>query len=316
MSSAKQDFDRFVRQLYQADGPVPADVRRLALLCLQGFDGLAATTRQRSQRSVHLTRLIRDSLVNVVDDAPAPAAEAASGDWEWKRLHGLTLGPFRGFRNTENFDLTKQIVLFYGPNGSGKTSLCEGLEYALLGEVEEAAAKRIVARTYLANSHARRFVPPVLTATDHQGRQIEIRANSDAYRFCFVEKNRIDSFSRIAARPPAQRAELIATLFGMDQFSDFVSNFNENIDGQLVLVDTKQKALALQRAALANDNQLVKDESQLHQALDVEESKLGLEYAKDTTYKSSRNSSGLNKPRADSKNLIPFSNACPQPLSG
>lgn len=47
--------------------------------------------------------------------------------------------------------------------------MCEGLEYALLGEVEEAGAKRIVARTYLANLHAGRFVEP----DDFDGEHVE-----------------------------------------------------------------------------------------------------------------------------------------------
>jgi recombinational DNA repair ATPase RecF len=284
MATAKQDFEHFVRRLYEPDSAMPADVRRLAMLCLRNFDELAVTTRQRSQRSITLARLIRDSMPEIADVVPAPAAQAVAGVWAWKRLRNFTLGPFRGFRNPETFDLTKQVVLFYGPNGSGKTSLCEGLEYALLGEVEEAGAKRIVARTYLANLHAGRFVDPVLTATDHRGGEINVAANPDTYRFCFVEKNRIDSFSRIAARPPAQRAELIATLFGMDQFSDFVGNFNENIDGQLVLTDNKQKALAAQRATLATDQQTVKGEAESLRGLDAEEAKLGLEHAAGTTY--------------------------------
>ncbi|WP_339490400.1 AAA family ATPase [Pseudomonas rhizophila] len=52
-------------------------------------------------------------------------------------------GPFRGFHNPESFDLIKRLVLFYGPNGSGKTSLCEDFEYAPLGAVDEGAQKRI-----------------------------------------------------------------------------------------------------------------------------------------------------------------------------
>jgi len=80
--------------------------------------------------------------------------------------------------------------LFYGPNGSGKTSFCEGLEYSLLGAVEEADTRRIDARTYLANVHANRFEAPALEATDHQNRTVPVRASADTYRFCFIEKNR------------------------------------------------------------------------------------------------------------------------------
>ena len=236
MASARQDFERFVRWLYQPGKLVPVDVRCLALLSLSNFDALAETSRQRSQRSSYIVGLIRQDLIRIEDVAPAVAVEPTGTAWPWTQLRHLTLGPFRGFRVSEAFDLTKQIVLFYGPNGSGKTSLCEGLEYALLGDVEEAGIKRIAASTYLKNLHACHFDTPVLKATNHQGNEVDVAANPDTYRFCFIEKNRIDAFSRIAARPNAQRAELIATLFGMDQFNEFVSHFNESIDGQLVLL--------------------------------------------------------------------------------
>ncbi|WP_205982687.1 AAA family ATPase [Paraburkholderia sp. Ac-20340] len=81
---------------------------------------------------------MRDSLLHVQDVAPAKVVQAAYGTWPWRRLRNFTLGPFRGFRLTEKFDVAKQIVLFYGPNSIGKTRLCESLEFALLGEVEEA----------------------------------------------------------------------------------------------------------------------------------------------------------------------------------
>lgn len=284
MASAKQDFERFVRWLYGAERRSSADVRRFANLLLANFEELAGTSRQRSQRSVYIVELMRRALAGVADEAPSHDVDNAEGDWTWTRLRSLTLGPFRGFRTPESFDLTKQIILIYGPNGAGKTSLCEGLEYALLGEVEEASAKRIAAQTYLKNIHARRFDAPVLKAADKKGREVDVVANPDTYRFCFIEKNRIDAFSRIAAKPNAQRAELVATLFGMDQFSEFVSHFNESIDGQLILNGEKQTSLAARQAALAVDQATVKDEGVASQRLHDEEAVLAESFAPGTTY--------------------------------
>ncbi|ENO0739739.1 AAA family ATPase [Yersinia enterocolitica] len=283
MASARQDFDRFVRWLYQSEA-IPSDVRRLASLCLTNFDALAGTSRNRSQRSIFLAQMMRQQLAQTIEEPPSIEADIEEGEWPWSRLHRLTLGPFRGFRTPESFELDKQITLLYGPNGSGKTSLCEALEYALLGDVEEAGNKRIAARTYLKNLHAGRFTPPVLEALDNRGRGLDVASNPDTFRFCFVEKNRIDSFSRIAARPNAQRAELIATLFGMDQFSDFVSHFNESIDNQLILTANKQATLETRRAGLQADKQMVDNEAESVRVITSEELALAESYAPGTTY--------------------------------
>ncbi|HFQ4887499.1 TPA: AAA family ATPase, partial [Vibrio vulnificus] len=261
MASSKQDFEQFVRWLHQPEKNTPSNVRKLANLALSNFDELSQTTRHRSNRSIYLVELMRGALEAAEDNEPAIALENEENEWSWAKLNHLTLGPFRGFRTPEPFDLSKQITLFYGPNGSGKTSLCEGLEYALLGEVEEAGSKRITANTYLKNVIENRFEAPQLTAINHGGEQVNVVSNPESYRFCFVERNRIDSFSRIAARPNGQRAELIATLFGMEQFSDFVSHFNESIDGQLVLNNEHQTALNARRAALTDDQAAVANEA-------------------------------------------------------
>ncbi|EOG4615070.1 AAA family ATPase [Pseudomonas aeruginosa] len=284
MASAKQDFERFIAWLHQPEKEIPSSVRRIANLMFANFDDLAQTSRHRSLRSVYLTGLAREALAQTSDEAPVAQVAVANGAWPWKRLRHLTLGPFRGFRTPEPFDLQKRIILFYGPNGSGKTSFCEGLEYALLGVVEEAENKRIAPRVYLANLHEGRFAPPVLKATDHQNREVDVAANEEAYRFCFVEKNRIDAFSRIAARPAAQRSELIATLFGMEQFSDFVSHFNESIDGQLVLEPEKEQLLKARREALVNDQATVDGDEQALEALDKEEADLADGHSAEMTY--------------------------------
>jgi len=259
-------------------------VKRLANLAFANFDRLAQTARQHSQRSIYLVGLAREALTQTPDVPPDIQAVRVEGAWPWQRLRNMTIGPFRGFRTPEPFDLKKRVILFYGPNGSGKTSFCEGLEFCLLGSVEEAETKRIDERTYLANLHARRFEAPALRATDHQNREVVVARNPDAFRFCFIEKNRIDAFSRIAARPPAQRNELIATLFGMDKFNEFVGHFNESIDQQLVLDATKQLALTGKRNALASDETTVNGEAQALLELAAEEAVLALTHSVGMTY--------------------------------
>jgi hypothetical protein len=285
MASSKRDFERFVTWLHRAENQTPPDVRRLANLALAHFDELVQTSRQHNQRSIYLVRHARSSLAQTPDGGPPDIPTvAADGAWPWRRLRHLTLGPFRGFRTPEPFDLQKRVILFYGPNGSGKTSFCEGLEYTLLGAIEEADAKRIDARTYLVNVHANRFEAPSLRASDHQNREVPVAPSADTYRFCFIEKNRIDAFSRIAARPSAQRAGLIATLFGMEKFNEFVSHFNESIDQQLVLSGTKQLALTGLRNALAADQATVNGEAQALLKLSNDEAMLALTHSEGMTY--------------------------------
>lgn len=284
MASSKRDFEQFVAWLHRPETQAPQDVRRLANLALSQFDGLAQTSRQRSQRSLYLVDHARRSWAGTPDGPPAIQAVAADGPWPWRRLRSLTLGPFRGFRTPEPFDLQKRVILFYGPNGSGKTSFCEGLEYALLGSVEEADTKRIEARVYLANTHARRFDAPALRATSHENGDVPVAANMDTFRFCFIEKNRIDAFSRIAAKPPGQRTELIATLFGMDKFNEFVGHFNESIDQHLTLTGAKQLALTGKRTALATDQATVNGEEQAMLALANDEAVLALTHSDGMTY--------------------------------
>ncbi len=149
------------------------------------------------------------------------------------------------------------------------------LEFGLLGSVEEAEAKRIDGRSYLANLHVRRFDAPALRATDHQNREVAVIANADTFRFCFIEKNRIDALSRLAAKPPAQRTELITTLFGMEKFNDFVGHFNASIDAQLLTMATKHLALNGKRNALANDQATINGEAQVLQSLAAEEAAIG-----------------------------------------
>jgi len=284
MTSALHDFQQFIHWLHAPERRVPEDVLRLANMASANFNAIAASSLQHSQRSTVIAGLAR-RLLPTADAAPPPANPAAQvSDWNWRSLQSLVVGPFRGFRNPEVFDLQRRIVMFSGPNGSGKTSLCEALELAMLGSVEESAAKRIAAERYFANIHEGRYASPTLTASDQGGQPVPVTADSDAYRFCFVEKNRIDNFSRIAAKPAGEKTELIATLFGMDRFNDFVGHFNDSMDGQLTLQGLKQRELTNKRAALAQDVATINGEQVALQGFARVEANYAAAYAHGLTY--------------------------------
>ena len=105
MASSKRDFERFVAWLHLPATQAPADVKRLANLALTNFDELAQTSRQHSQRSIYLVGRARGMLAQTPDGPPDIQALAVDGAWPWTRLRNMTIGPFRGFRTPEPFDL-------------------------------------------------------------------------------------------------------------------------------------------------------------------------------------------------------------------
>jgi DNA repair protein SbcC/Rad50 len=52
------------------------------------------------------------------------------------RLASLSITDFRGLRIIDHLDLSSNLTIIFGLNGTGKTSLFDALEFALLGEVD------------------------------------------------------------------------------------------------------------------------------------------------------------------------------------
>lgn len=253
MASIHSEYHRFLAHLAQHE--VPEDVRRLAHLIFNHLQSLAEVGAARRGRSMRLAPLAVAHLaqmpVALDGDARLPKAGPALG-----RLQQLEVGPFRGFMRQETFDLSHDITLVYGAIGTGKSSFCEALEFAMLGSISEAQVKRVDQRIYCNNARLRRHVAPVLSATE-AGEPQAVQPDEAEYRFCFIEKNRLDDFARIAARTPGDQRQLIATLFGVDQFSEFVRGFNPSLDQELMLVGVQATQLAQRRLQLANSEQTI-----------------------------------------------------------
>lgn len=229
----RAEYQRFMQTLQGLNAT--DSVRKIANIVSAHFDELLPLTTHQGQRIRKMVELCQSNWGSMATNILPLVEREITQAVPLSRLKSLAVGPFRGFARQEVFDLNSRLVLIYGPNGTGKSSFCEALEYTLLGNVAEADSKRFRDQNeYLRNAFANALVAPSLVACDTQGNDIAIIPNESAFRFCFVEKNRIDSFSRIAAQAPAKQTELIATLFGLEAFTEFVRNFTSEIGGQYI----------------------------------------------------------------------------------
>lgn len=248
MSSLDEEYFSFVEHLDASNADL--EVRRVAHVIRVNLQRIADAPSAGGRRSHNVAAFLRGGL-NRVEELPQLGARAEQDVLTWSDLKALKIGPFRGFRREEIFDLSKRVTLFYGPNGSGKTSLCEAIEYALTGDVEEASLKRAGALgSYFTNIHEGRYLAPVLFSQG-EDEGVPVVPVPGLLRFAIIEKNRIESFARIAARTPAQAGELIASLFGLEEFSDFVKQFPAEIDIGLLLETPKKLILEGKASALA-----------------------------------------------------------------
>lgn len=281
MASVIAEYQRFLEAL--ALRPVDEDIRRMANLVYTNLPELVLVGTARRARSLQLSPLAVNQLAGTSSELPAfnniEECEHNAG-----RLHELSVGPFRGFTNQEVFDLSDPITLIYGANGTGKSSFCEALETALLGSITEAQVKRINHNTYCNNARLGRYKAPVITTINGDNPPVNLMPNEEKYRFCFIEKNRLDDFARIASKTPSDQRQIIATLFGIDQFSDFVRGFNPSLDENLNLVGQRAQELAIRRTALASAEKTIQDYPQKLSQLDSDESVLAERIQQGSSY--------------------------------
>ncbi|PYE33369.1 AAA domain-containing protein [Idiomarina fontislapidosi] len=280
----RAEYTRFMQTLRDENATV--SVRKIANLVAARIDDLIPLTTHQGKRIKKVVELAQENWENIPIEIPPVNQQEAAEAIQISRLKSMEVGPFRGFARQETFDLNNRLVLIYGPNGTGKSSFCEALEYALLGNVAEAENKRFRDQNdYLRNAFVNQLTLPSVLASDRDGNDVVVNQNESAFRFCFVEKNRIDNFSRIAAQAPAKQTELIATLFGLDAFTEFVRNFTSEIGEQYIDLHGKQSTLlAHKKLKLQGAQEQIEASTRELQRIEAEELKLATSYQKDISF--------------------------------
>lgn len=248
MSKTVVEFKRF---LTKSALTMSEQEKKLANLILGGFDEIAAVGTAGGRRGKILAKLIVEkgevspTVLNIV------AEKANTNTKEIVRLSKVEVENFRGFSDKHTFVFKNPYTFVYGPNGTGKSSLCEALEYGLLASIHEADSKRIPVLDYIKNTSSRKSAIPLLYGDTANEKDIKVKADPRSFEFCFIEKNRIDGFARVAANTPATQQARLAALFGLEEFNTFATQFNESLDPYLDLVGKKKKELADREKGLA-----------------------------------------------------------------
>lgn len=80
---------------------------------------------------------LRDGLESLPENLDRPRAKqlAPASPRSHSRLISLSVEGFRAYRDLQTFDLDASVVVLYGPNGLGKTSLFDAIDYAATGRI-------------------------------------------------------------------------------------------------------------------------------------------------------------------------------------
>jgi exonuclease SbcC len=224
------------------DEPLESELARLPFVPLQRPAG--ATLRPASAQAVMkglgapaklaaalAGRVGEDTIVqNCLDgdydlptpiDSPRPDLRGAENVGSSVRLKALEIEDFRAYRKKCRFDVDADLVLLYGPNGFGKTSFFDALDFAATGDIGRLRLDRNESRFTKAASHL---------DADHEAGVVSLTFSQEgtdvALRRTVADRRRASLGDRIVDRKDALLALTAATpVSGADHVEHLVRLF-------------------------------------------------------------------------------------------
>ncbi|UXF72559.1 ATP-binding protein [Stenotrophomonas maltophilia] len=140
-------------------------------------------------------------------------------------LDYLRVKNFRGFGDFGSDDkgsfirFSKFKNIFYAPNGGGKSSLCEALEFGITGDIKEAARRKTRLKQYIARGDIRHQL--LLMGAD----KLQVKASIN-WSSCFIDRNRLQEFSLLGSKDTGSgESDVVATLFGLEDLQEVIARF-------------------------------------------------------------------------------------------
>ena len=275
MSKSLSEFKRF---LGKGQAGLSEYEKKLARLILDNYSFVESKGTAAGGRGKIIANLITDAGDNASSDLKIVADATSDDSNKITRLSGIKVQNFRGFSNEQTLEFKNPYTFVYGPNGTGKSSLCEALEYSLLGSINEADTKRIEISSYIKNSITKKSNIPVLTGIAASGKSVVVQVDPKSHEFCFIEKNRIDGFARVAANTPQAQQARLAALFGLEEFNAFATQFNDNFDKYLDCVGKKAKELADKEKQIAGQRTILQQLPEKEKEVKAKQDGITLQY--------------------------------------
>lgn len=149
------------------------------------------------------------------------------------RLGRLRARNFRGFGCLNDEDKGTQIIfnefnnIFYAPNGGGKTSLCEAIEFQVTGSIKESIRRKEKIADYIRRGEGR----PTLSLHDIHG---EIFPKTVALSSCFIDRNRLQEFSLLGSKDTKfEQGDVLALLLGLEDLDELIRRFVQPVNFNL-----------------------------------------------------------------------------------
>lgn len=221
--------------------------KEIANLILGNFRSVSEKSKHGGSRSKFIYNLINQNF-NTLNSYLNVAESEKTGDLKLSKITKLITKNFRGFQEEITFELEKPFAFIFGANGSGKSSFFEAIEYALTGQISEAKTKRYDVAAYATNVESKKLEYPQLKGMFTNENESPIRADISKHSSILFEKNRIEGFAKVSSFTKTIQQERLSILFGLDDFSNFCTNFSP------ILQYLPQESLSQKKLILSTEN--------------------------------------------------------------
>lgn len=245
----------------------------IANLIFENFDTVLSKGVAAGSRGKYISSLILNTQMLPFTSL---RKEASENKKKIIRLHRLSIKGFRGFSEAKEFDFSKPHVFIYGQNGTGKSSICEALEYKLTGRIHEAKSKRFDEFKYTKNINEPNGKVNLLV--EYSDGSISESIASSENEFMFIERNRIESFARVSSYSNSEKQSRLSLLFGLEEFNKFCIGFSASINNSLLVNPLKNNELDIKRKSIDSSKTIINNHKEQIKGFESRKNKLMEKY--------------------------------------